>query len=126
MNAVYKIHPAIGIARLGNSDSFYLAPETTGGLPIECNPDGTVTGDEKPVTHFKDKQGRIRRQAARFRVFVYDDKSPGGRELQINDTVQVLKVKSGQIFTGTLQDIQWTVYLANKKASWYKFKETDG
>ncbi|WP_461325581.1 LodA/GoxA family CTQ-dependent oxidase [Bradyrhizobium barranii] len=27
--ATYRIHPGIGIARLGNSDSeFYLAPET--------------------------------------------------------------------------------------------------
>lgn len=32
---VYKIHPAIGIARVGNSPiAFYLAPESTGTLPI--------------------------------------------------------------------------------------------
>ena len=54
MQPVYKIHPAIGIARLGNSDEFYLAPETTGGLPIACKPDGTVDGPEHPVTQFKD------------------------------------------------------------------------
>jgi hypothetical protein len=126
MNATYKIHPSIGIARLGNSAEFYLAPERTGGLPIQCNPDGTVTGEEKPVTKFKDAKGAIKRQAARFRVYVYDDKSPGGRELEIGETVQVLKRKSGQVFTGTVADITWTAYLANKKASWYKFKETEG
>ena len=30
----YKIYPAIGIARVGNSAEFYLEPETPGGLPI--------------------------------------------------------------------------------------------
>ena len=36
--ATYKIHPGIGIARLGNSDTeFYLAPETPAGLPMECD-----------------------------------------------------------------------------------------
>jgi L-lysine epsilon oxidase-like protein len=126
MNPVYKIHPSIGIARLGNSDEFYLAPEAAGGLPIVCKPDGTVDGPEQPVTQFKDDKGRIKRQAARFRVFVYDDQSPTGRELQINDTVTVLKPNSGEVFTGTVADIQWTVYLANKKASWYAFEQTDG
>ncbi|MGY4359574.1 hypothetical protein ACVW0J_006067 [Bradyrhizobium sp. i1.7.7] len=30
--ATYRIHPGIGIARLGNSDNeFYLAPETPRG-----------------------------------------------------------------------------------------------
>ena len=28
------------------------------------------------VTNFKDAKGRIKRQAARFQVFVYDDDSP--------------------------------------------------
>lgn len=134
MTAIFKIHPSIGIARLGNSPSdFYLAPETTGGLPIQCGPDGNsvvVDGKEQPVTHFKDDQGRIKRQAARFRVFVYNDQNPGGREVQIGDTFQVMNLKSGringQILTATLLDIKWTVYLANKKANWYQFKETAG
>lgn len=126
MNPTYKIHPAIGIARLGNSGEFYLAPETTGGLPIQCNADGTVTGPEQPVTKFKDAGGAIKRQAARFRIFVYDDKSPNGRELQLNETVQVLKSKSGQIMTGTVADVIWTAYPANKKANWYEFRQTDG
>ena len=51
---------------------------------------------------FKDADGAIKRQAARFRVFVYDDCSPDGRELAIGDTVQVLNQNSGQLLTGTL------------------------
>jgi hypothetical protein len=122
----YKIHPAIGIARLGNSPQLYLAPEKTGGLPIDCQSDGTVQGPEQPVTHFKDDQQRIKRQGARFRVFTYDESSPGGRELQIGDTVEVLNPTTGQLMQGTLADVQWTVYLANKKASWYEFKQLRG
>ena len=28
-----RIHPAIGFARLGDSEEHYLAPETSAGLP---------------------------------------------------------------------------------------------
>jgi hypothetical protein len=126
MTAMYKIHPAIGLARVGNSSEFYLAPERTGGLPIECNADGTAKPGEPPVTAFKDKAGAIKRQAARFRIFVYDDKTPEGRELQVGEQIKVLRQKSGQVMTGTLADVGWTVYLANKKASWYEFQKTSG
>src|SRR5262252_5830403 len=77
----YRIHPGIGIARVGNSESeFCIAPEVPAGLPLECDVYGNSRLDSsnvKPVhvTRFKDGQGRIKRQAARFQVFVYDDKS---------------------------------------------------
>src|SRR5258708_30610407 len=93
--ATYKIHPGIGIARLGNSDTeFYLAPETPAGLPFECDgngnqrfaPDGITP---VLVTTFRDGEGRIKRQAARFQVFVYDDESPHGRPLKIGDNIEL-------------------------------------
>jgi hypothetical protein len=147
----FKIHPAIGIARLGNSpDKFYLAPEEAGALPIECDPEGNPVpgedGQEVRVRKFKDDQGRVMRQAARFRIYVYDEQSPEGREVKIGDEIEVAAVQgksfalqqnafsgavqpgspSGQILRGTLVDISWTVYLANKKAVWYQFKELEG
>jgi len=123
---VYKIHPGIGIARLGNSpDDFCISPETPAALPIGCdsqgNPvfsaDGQTVGR---VTKFKDEKGRIKRQAARFQVFVYDEKSPEGRPLAIGDHIQ------GGGNHGTLVNIQWRVYLANKKACWYEFQQLAG
>lgn len=128
---IYRIHPAIGIARLGNSpDSFYIAPEATGAPPIDCGLDGipiTKDGAEQPVTQYKDSNNRIRRQAARFRIYVYDDADKSGRELKIGETVTAALAKGGgELFKGTLADITWTVYLANKKASWYEFKELEG
>jgi hypothetical protein len=129
MAATFRIHPAIGIARLGNSPtSFYLAPEEAGALPIECDQDGIPVvkdGKEVRVTNFKTK-GLIRRQAARFRVFVYDDKTPQGREVAIGETFDIVDEHTGQLVTARIDDIKWTVYLANKKASWYTFQEMAG
>ena len=108
----FEIHPSIGIARVGNSpDQFYLTPDLTGGLPRECNSDGTpILTDEKPmpVSKFKDPQGRIRRQATRFRVFVYNEKDPNdsGHEAILGKDVSKL---------------EWTVHIADKKAAWYNF-----
>lgn len=122
----YKIHPGIGIARLGNSiDEFYLAPETPAGRPQDCDnlgnprfgPDGVTP---LLVKSYKDAQGRVKRQAARFQVYVYDETSPEGRPLKLGDFVE------GGGNRGTLVDIHWRVYLANKKACWFQFNATDG
>lgn len=63
----YKIFPPIGFARIGHDDDFFFGPEVPGQGPIEAK-----TG--APVTRFKnaDKK-RIRKQAARFRLFQSDD-----------------------------------------------------
>ena len=34
-NHNFRVHPAIGFARVGNSDDYYLAPDTAAGMPIE-------------------------------------------------------------------------------------------
>jgi hypothetical protein len=121
MPPIYRIHPGIGIARLGNSpDSFYIAPQEPAGLPIECDADGTPTPTQPATFSFKDDEGRIRRQAARFEVWVYDEASPNGRPLKRNDYVE------GGGNAGKLVDIQWRVWLANKKAAWYQFKQLEG
>jgi L-lysine 6-oxidase len=111
----FSIHPRIGVARLGNSkDSFYLGPETTGGLPIDCDPGGNevlVDGRPRSVRQFKDRTGAIKRQAARFKIFEHD---LGGvaREVCIGE--------SG------ISAIRWTVHVGNKKPIWYTFSELTG
>lgn len=124
--ATYKIHPGIGIARLGNSDTeFYLAPETPAGLPLECDANGNQRFGPDGiapvfVSTFRDARGRIKRQAARFQVFVHDEESPEGRPLKIGDKIE------GGGNNGTLAAIHWRVYVANKKACWYEFDTTLG
>ncbi len=123
---VYRIHPAIGIARLGDSlYEFCISPEKPAALPIDCDAEGNprLSPDGKTeltIRNFKDKQGRIKRQAARFHLYVYDEKNPCGRPLKIGDPIE------GGGNRGTLVDIQWQVYLANKKASWYEFDALKG
>jgi len=111
----FEIHPKIGVARLGNSpDEFYLSPETIGGLPIACDRSGNALLDEngkpKPTRQFKDSVGRVRRQAAKFKVFKVTDK--GRKEITLKDK--------------DIDKIQWTVHLANKKPIWYTFSELQG
>lgn len=56
MATTYKIHPAVGITRVGNSpDDFFIGPELLGQ-------------DVTPQGGLKDNQCRLKRQAARFRI----------------------------------------------------------
>lgn len=108
MTTTYKIYPAIGIARVGNSESeFYVEPQTYRGLPTD-----PVGG--QPVTHFRDPEGKLKRQAASFTVYRFDgDDSDATGSL----------VTVGQ---DDIVDIEWTVYIANKKAIWYTFDQLEG
>ena len=88
-----KIHPAIGIARVGNSPAeFFIGPELPGNR-------------RRPAGGYRDAQGRIKRQAARFRLFGYDE---NGKLV-------------GEI-TAAQASITWTVRLANKKSAWRQFR----
>jgi L-lysine 6-oxidase len=113
----YTIHPAVGVARLGNSPtSFYLEPITIGGMPIECDSNGNPTMENgKPVfvKHCKEG-GRVRRQGAQFSIYVQDSADPSdpGREITLDDPA--------------VESIEWTVHLANKKAAWYDNDELIG
>jgi hypothetical protein len=87
------IGPSIGIARIGNSpDGWFIGPETP-GLPA------------RPPGGFKDGQGRVKRQAARFRLYGLDSTGEVVAEL-----------------TAAHGPITWTVHLANGKAAWHEFK----
>ncbi|HVZ35986.1 MAG TPA: LodA/GoxA family CTQ-dependent oxidase [Polyangiaceae bacterium] len=69
--ATYRIHPALGFARVGNApDAFYLEPTREGGLPTEMGP----PGEERPVREFK-AAGMVKRQAV---------STEAGVELRVN------------------------------------------
>ncbi|MEM7453640.1 MAG: CTQ-dependent lysine 6-oxidase LodA [Planctomycetota bacterium] len=107
MATKFEIHPRIGVARLGNSTTdFYLAPESVGSLPIDCDSSGN--SKNQPVSGFKDNVGAIKRQGALFSIYVVEG----------NDTKR--------IDFGDVQSIEWTVHVANKKAVWYTFSELQG
>lgn len=87
------IHPAIGVARVGNSeDEYFLGPEVTEPPP-------------EPPGFYRDAEGALKRQAARFRIYGYDASGRVVREL-----------------TAERDAIRWTVHVANKKAAWYQWQ----
>src|SRR5437879_1517775 len=93
----FKIFPPLGIARLGDSDRHYIGPEIPDHPGFE--PAGATT--ERPLAEYKGAQFRIKRQAARFRIFeVPDDGSPP---------------RPAQLPAGAR--VEWTVHLVNKKAA---------
>lgn len=97
----YRIHPGIGIGRIGNSpDEFFLAPELPGASGAEIRADG----NEVPVTGYKDGEHRIKRQGVRFRVFEYSIDA-AGRETVVRE------------ITAREATITWHVRLANSKAA---------
>ena len=91
MAKTYRIHPAIGVARLGNSSQTFAGPEIPGVVP---DPDGS----------FK-LGGRLKRQAARFRVFEYDSENADSEPVEV------------YLSRGDVAKIQWRVKLANRKAA---------
>lgn len=81
-----RVHPALGVARVGNSPTdWFVGPER----PWDRTP---------PPGGYKDAQCRVKRQAARFRLFADHD----------DGTTTELTAADGAI--------TWTVHLANRKA----------
>jgi hypothetical protein len=88
------IYPATGIARVGTSDEYFIGPEVAEPEPL-------------PPGSYRDADHRLKRQAARFRIYGVDALGRIVREL------------TGE---GTDAKIEWQVRLANTKAAWYGFE----
>jgi hypothetical protein len=87
------IHPAIGIARIGDSEKEYcVAPEVVDPPP-------------QPPGFYRDSFGALKREAALFRIYGYN---------AAGEVVSELTADSAKI--------EWTAHLANKKAHWYQFQ----
>lgn len=124
----FRIHPAIGIARVGNSEEYVIAPETMAGSPVASG--STLTGglpiradtESEPVrsNDLRDASGALKRHAARFRIFAYpaiaEETWPRGDGVEVSIGSSV----DGR----TVADIIWTVHVANKKANWFVLTES--
>lgn len=88
------IYPPIGVCRVGNSpDGFYIGPEVPDPLPL-------------PPGSYRDTKGRLKREAARFRVYGLNATGQAVRELTPDSKTK----------------IEWRVTLENQKSSWYEFQ----
>jgi hypothetical protein len=108
MKTVYRIHPAIGVARMGDSpDEYFVGPEAPGVQPVLAKADAAPP----PSQRYKDDQHRIKRQGARFRVYEY-------RYTSANVLHDVREITSADA------RIEWNVHLANRKAAGPRFTGT--
>lgn len=88
-----KIHPAIGVARVGNSpEEYFIGPQVT-------------DPSAKPKGFYRDAQGALKRQAAEFRIYGYNVAGEVVRELTSNDA-----------------SITWSAHVANRKAQWFQWR----
>ncbi|SDS31453.1 hypothetical protein SAMN05216598_1190 [Pseudomonas asplenii] len=87
------IHPAIGVARVGNSEAeYFLGPQVTEPRP-------------EPLGFYRDAQGALKRQAAEFRIYGYN---------LAGEVVAELTTENA--------DITWSAHVANSKAQWYQWQ----
>lgn len=69
MKTIYRIYPAIGVARIGNSDTeYFLGPESPGVVPEGPYRDQAIPGKIKP-------------QAVRFRIYEFERDDSGNENL---------------------------------------------
>lgn len=130
---VFRVHPAIGIARVGTSPEYYLGPETMAGLPVEgpAGADGRVGGlpiractEDEMITSadLRDRNGALKRQGARFRIYAYPEDAtrsyPSGQGVEVTIGTEI----GGK----RVADILWTVHVANKKANSYFLNDEMG
>jgi hypothetical protein len=88
----FAIYPSIGVARVGNSPTgVFFGPEQPGAVR---------TGP------YRDDSGRIKRQAARFRIYGLDAQGRVVKEITAADA-----------------RIEWRVEVANTKAAWFDFDQ---
>lgn len=101
MGKHYKIHPGIGVARVGPSqDGYFLGAETKGGRPFELSPDGEIE-----FRGYKDASFLMRREGARFRVFEYERDDATGALTFVGEV------------TPDKATVRWSVELGNRKAA---------
>jgi hypothetical protein len=104
MPRTFKIHPSIGIARLGNSaNDWFDGPEVP-------DPDFAPP----PNGLYRDTNQRIRRQAVRFRIYEYD--YGYGYPFQGFADQRVFTPPRVREITDRDAEIQWHVHLANLKS----------
>ena len=93
MKTIYRIYPAIGIARIGNSETdYFLGPEAPGVVP-----DGPYRDQDIP--------GKIKPQGVRFRIYEFERDDFGHEALK------------QEVVSSDTTKITWQVHLVTRKAA---------
>jgi len=90
-----KVFPGIGTARVGNSPEYFVGPEFPGDVPNLGKP-------------YKDKNNLLKPQAAKFRVYGYDENN--------NVVAEITHDPENGV------SLEWDVHMRNLKAANYAFQ----
>ncbi|MFW2543880.1 LodA/GoxA family CTQ-dependent oxidase [Primorskyibacter sp. 2E107] len=101
-----RVFPGIGMARLGDSDAYFIGPEAPGQIPDPGAPPDGPPGPGPEGGTYRDSQMRLKRQAQRYRIYGYDESGAVVAELTADQC----------------KDIQWRVHVRNMKAANYAFQ----
>src|SRR5947208_1860813 len=99
MPILYEIHPSIGIARLGKSEKYFLAPGP---------------GILRPTSYREQINGKpLLKQAAQFQIF----------RCERDDEGRI--VGTPTLLTPAEADVLWTVEVGNRKATARRLNQPD-
>lgn len=97
-----RVHPGIGMARLGNSPEDFIGPEAPGQI---VDPGGS--GGPGPMGGtYRDADDNLKRQSQRFRIYGYNQEGQAVAELTADNC----------------DFISWRVHVRNMKAANYAFQ----
>ncbi len=99
-----RIHPGIGIARLGNRCEFYIGPESPGTW---VDPGGSNVPRAKG-RNLRDGGARLKRQAQRYRIYAYGADDEVVAELTSDSSL--------------VRSVDRRVHVRNMKAANYAFQ----
>ncbi len=99
-----RVLPGIGMDRLGNSDDYFIGPESPGYVPDP----GGAGGPGPNGGTYRDLEMRLKRQAQRFRIYGYDADGKLVGELNADSP--------------GVEQIRWRVHVRNMKAANYAFQ----
>lgn len=99
-----RVYPGIGMARMGNSDEFFIGPEAPG---VVADPGGE-NGPGPDGGTYRDANNGLKRQAQRYRVYAFDGEDNIIGELNADNA--------------DVSDINWRVHVRNMKAANYAFQ----
>ena len=101
--AYIRIHPGMGLARVGDSPDYFIGPEAPG---IVADPGDGPDGPGPDGGTYRDSEMRLKRQAQRFRVYAYAE----------DGTV------IGEVTKEQTTLFRWRVHVRNVKAANYAFQ----
>ena len=112
VNERLRVHPAIGVARVGNHPTdFFLGPEIPGKGNVGADAGVGTSVSGGAFSGFKTDATTVKRQGQRFYLFLHRESGP---PIEVN------------LLNSAVKSIEWFVRLANKKAAFFEFDGQKG